>query len=82
MASETKAAVLFLTWERGLNEHTNGLLRQYLSKHMAFDNLSEQQVNKAVALLNNRPRKSLDYQTPLTVLESGIIQQQKVALRI
>jgi IS30 family transposase len=35
---------------------------------MAFDNLSEQQVNKAVALLNNRPRKSLDYQTPLTVL--------------
>ncbi|CAC9439403.1 hypothetical protein BSPLISOX_2789 [uncultured Gammaproteobacteria bacterium] len=49
---------------------------------MAFDNLSEQQVNKAVALLNNRPRKSLDYQTPLAVLESGIIQQQKVALRI
>lgn len=72
----------YSSWERGLNEHTNGLLRQYLPKQMAFDNLSEQQVNKAVALLNNRPRKSLDYQTPQAVFESGIIQQRKVALRI
>ncbi|CAC9435263.1 hypothetical protein [bacterium endosymbiont of Bathymodiolus sp. 5 South] len=48
---------------------------------MVFDNLSEQQVNKAVALSNNRPRKNLDYQTPLKVFESGIIQQQKVALK-
>ena len=72
----------YSSWERGLNEHTNGLLRQYLPKQMAFDNLSEQQVNKAVALLNNRPRKSLDYQTPKMVFESGIINQQKVALRI
>jgi IS30 family transposase len=62
----------YSSWERGLNEHTNGLLRQYLPKQMPFDNLSEQQVNKAVALLNNRPRKSLDYQTPQAVFESGI----------
>jgi IS30 family transposase len=72
----------YSSWERGLNEHTNGLLRQYLPKQMRFDNLKEEQVNKAVALLNNRPRKSLDYQTPQAVFESGIIQQQKVALRI
>jgi IS30 family transposase len=72
----------YSSWERGLNEHTNGLLRQYLPKQMAFDNLSEQQVNKAVALLNSRPRKSLNYQTPQAVFESGIIQQQKVAFRI
>jgi IS30 family transposase len=49
---------------------------------MTFDNLSQKQVNKATALLNNRPRKSLDYQTPQAVFESGIIQQQEVALRI
>ena len=72
----------YSSWERGLNEHTNGLLRQYLPKQMPFDNLEEEQVNKAVALLNNRPRKSLNYQTPKMVFESGIINQQKVALRI
>jgi hypothetical protein len=49
---------------------------------MPFDNLPEQQVNKAVALLHNRSRKSLDYQPPQAVFESGIIDQQKVALRI
>ena len=72
----------YSSWERGLNEHTNGLLRQYLPKQMPFDNLSEDQVNKAVALLNNRPRKSLNYQTPQAVFESGIINQKEVALRI
>jgi IS30 family transposase len=49
---------------------------------MRFDDLSENQVNKAVALLNNRPRKRLNYQTPKSVFESVIINQQKVALRI
>ena len=72
----------YSSWERGLNEHTNGLLRQYLPKKMRLDNIADKQVNKAVALLNSRPRKSLDYQTPQAVFESGIINQQKVALRI
>jgi IS30 family transposase len=72
----------YSSWERGLNEHTNGLLRQYLPKKMRFDNITDEQVNKAVALLNNRPRKSLDYQTPQAVFKSGIIHQSKVALRI
>ncbi len=86
IATQLKADVYFAnpysSWERGLNEHTNGLLRQYLPKQMPFDNLKEEQVNKAVALLNNRPRKSLNYQTPQAVFESGIINQKKVALRI
>jgi len=72
----------YSSWERGLNEHTNGLLRQYLPKQMRFDNITDEQVNKAVALLNNRPRKVLNYKTPKAVFESGIINQQKVALRI
>ncbi len=86
IAKQLKTSVYFAnpysSWERGLNKHTNGLLRQYLPKQMRFDNLKEKQVNKAVALLNNRPRKSLGYQTPLAVFESCIINQQKVALRI
>lgn len=86
IAKKLKANVYFAhpysSWERGLNEHTNGLLRQYLPKQMSFDTLSNDTLNKAVALLNNRPRKSLNYQTPQAVFESGIINQQKVALRI
>lgn len=72
----------YSSWQRGLNEHTNGLLRQYLPKQMRFDNLKQRQVNKAVALLNNRPRKCLDYQTPQAAFESSMINTQNVALRI
>ncbi len=77
IAKQLKTNIYFAnpysSWKRGLNEHTNGLLRQYLPKHMAFDNLSEQQVNKGVALLNNWPRKNLNYQTPKMVFKSGVI---------
>jgi IS30 family transposase len=52
------------SWERGLNEHTNGLLRQYLPKNMSLDQLSDKQLAKIVDRINNRPRKSLGYRTP------------------
>lgn len=55
------------SWERGLNEHTNGLVRQYLPKKERLDNVSEEKIQKIEELLNNRPRKVLDYQTPLEV---------------
>jgi len=64
------------------NEHTNGLLRQHLLKQRVFDNLSQKQVNKALALLNNRPRKSLDCQTSKVAFELGTIQPKKFAFRI
>jgi IS30 family transposase len=51
-------------WERGLNEHTNGLLRQYLPKKMQLDNLTKKQLAIYVDKINNRPRKSLAYRTP------------------
>jgi IS30 family transposase len=50
--------------ERGLNEHTNGLLRQYLPKKIPFDTLTQKQLDKIVAKINNRPRKVLGYRTP------------------
>ncbi|SMN16226.1 hypothetical protein CRYPA_74 [uncultured Candidatus Thioglobus sp.] len=40
---------------------------------MRFDNITNEQVNKAVALLNDKPRKVLSYKTPKVVFESGII---------
>jgi len=52
------------SWERGLSENTNGLLRQYLPKTKSFADLTEKELEKIVAKINNRPRKSLGYLTP------------------
>ena len=56
------------SWERGLNENTNGLIRQYLTKGSRFDGLTEADVRMIVDKLNNRPRKCLGYRTPNQVL--------------
>ncbi len=55
------------SWERGTNENTNGLIRQFLPKSMPMDKVSEEQVRTIEENLNNRPRKVLGYQTPLEV---------------
>lgn len=56
------------SWERGLNEHTNGLVRQYLPKSTDFTKVSDQTVQLIADKLNNRPRKILNYKTPLEVV--------------
>ena len=53
------------SWERGANENTNGLIRQYFPKGTNFDEITEEQVAKVQTILNNRPRKRLGYKTPL-----------------
>jgi len=52
------------SWERGANENTNGLIRQYFPKGSEFDSITEQQVQEVQDKLNNRPRKRLGYLTP------------------
>jgi transposase, IS30 family len=52
------------SWERGTNENTNGLIRQYFPKAMGFANLSADDVNDVAYRLNHRPRKCLGYLTP------------------
>ena len=47
------------SWERGLNENTNGLIRQYLPKGTDFNKLTDKQVLEIMDKLNNRPRKCL-----------------------
>jgi len=54
----------YASWQRGLNENTNGLLRQFFPKGTDFSRISRRQVARAERLLNERPRKSLGYQTP------------------
>jgi IS30 family transposase len=53
--------------KRGLNEHTNGLIRQYLPKKIPFDTLTQKQLDKIVDKINNRPRKGLGCLTPYEV---------------
>jgi transposase, IS30 family len=55
------------SWERGLNEHTNGLIRQYFSKGTSLEHVTQEEIEKVENLLNNRPRKVLGYRTPSEV---------------
>ena len=51
-------------WQRGSNENTNGLLRQYFPKGTALDGYTQSQLNAVAKQLNERPRKTLNYETP------------------
>ena len=51
-------------WERGANENTNGLIRQYFKKGSSFESITDEDVAKVQDILNNRPRKKLGYLTP------------------
>jgi len=55
------------SWERGLNEHTNGLVRQFFPKKTNFLNVTPEKVQWVENLLNNRPRKILNFKTPQQV---------------
>ena len=54
----------YSSWERALNENTNGLLRQYFPKGTSFKQIGPSEVRKAVRRLNTRPRKTLEFKTP------------------
>ncbi len=53
------------SWERGANENTNGLIRQYIPKVTDFSELTDEMLAEIEWKLNHRPRKSLGYRTPL-----------------
>ncbi|MEA1926597.1 MAG: IS30 family transposase, partial [Candidatus Auribacterota bacterium] len=57
----------YASWERGTNENTNGLIRQYFPKGSDFSPITTDQLVFVKESLNHRPRKCLDFQTPLTV---------------
>jgi transposase, IS30 family len=61
------------SWERGTNENTNGLLRQFFPKKSMFAKLTQKAVDDAVLLINHRPRKRLGYLTPYEVFVEGKI---------
>jgi len=61
-------AAPYHSWERGLNEHTNGLIRQYLPKSVDFKDVTDDEIQVIEDRLNNRPRKILGYKTPMEVM--------------
>jgi IS30 family transposase len=66
----------YASWERGLNENTNGLVRQYFPKKYHFASITDKDVQQVEDLLNDRPRKTLGYRTPNEVF----FKQRSVAL--
>jgi len=54
----------YASWERGLNENTNGLIRQYFPKSRDFKTITQKEINQVMDKLNNRPRKCLGIKTP------------------
>ena len=63
-------------WQRGCNENTNGLIRQYLPKGIDLSEFSQTRLNRIAMSLNTRPRKCLDFQTPLEVYEKIVTEHQ------
>ncbi len=60
----------YSAWERGLNENTNGLVRQYLNKGSDFDSITDSDLLIIMNKLNNRPRKLLNFLTPNEIFYS------------
>lgn len=61
----------YAAWQRGTNENTNGLLRQFHPRGSDFSSLTNEELAISVQLINHRPRKCLDYQTPHEVFFQG-----------
>ncbi len=70
---EVYFAHAYSSWERGTNENTNGLLRQYLPKSRDFSTLTDTELASYTWQLNNRPRKRLNYLTPAEVFHQRIV---------
>ena len=70
------------SWERGLNENSNGLLRQYFPKELELTEVTAEQVKWTVGRLNHRPRKVLGFRTPFEVLFGKTVRYTKPPLNV
>ena len=60
----------YASWQRGTNENTNGLLREFYPKKFDFSSINQKELDNIVTIINNRPRKCLGYKTPVEVFDA------------
>jgi len=80
LGADVYFATPYHSWERGLNEHTNGLVRQYFPKKTNFDKITEEEVLAVQKKLNSRPRKVLNFYTPEEVFSNPFLVGKKISL--
>jgi transposase, IS30 family len=82
IACKLKSRIYFArpyhAWERGLNENTNGLIRDFFPKGTDFSTVSHAEVARVERLLNTRPRKILGYRTPMDVFHKPAKRQNRL----
>ena len=82
MGIRTYFADPYSAWQRGTNEHHNGLIRRYLPKGSDFSELNQEDLDDILWEINNRPRKVLDYATPKEVYELNLKQSVRIQSRM
>lgn len=64
----------YCAWQKGTNENSNGLLREFYPKHMDLSKTNEKEVQEVLKLLNNRPRKCINYKTPQELFDEYLYE--------
>jgi transposase, IS30 family len=73
LSAKTYFANPYASWERGINENTNGLIRQFFPKSTDFNNATSKEIKNVLALLNNRPRKTRKNKSPNEIFNNQFI---------
>lgn len=63
----------YCAWQKGTNSNSNGLLREFYPKQMDLSKTNEKEVQETLELLNNRPRKCINYKTPKELFNECLI---------